>query len=76
MEKKKDAALTSSQAANIPLGSGLRGVIHDEVLSRFITSYLEGSLASMAKIPSDILVAKGASVLAEVEFYLLSCFFF
>ena len=71
--KKKDVTPTSSLVADIPSGSGSRGVIHDEVVSRFIASCPRESLTSMAKIPSDIMVAKCASVLAEVEFYL---FFF
>ncbi|KAI9166205.1 hypothetical protein LWI28_028000 [Acer negundo] len=44
-----------------------KGAIHGEVVSRFITSCPGGSLMGMAKLPTEILVANGASVLAEAR---------
>ena len=63
-------------AADVASGSGLRGATFDEVVSRFAASCPGGSLADMAKLPTDILVTKGASVLAEVNFNLSLRFLF
>ena len=59
---------THVPAADVASRSGPRGATFDEVVSRFAASCLGGDLTNMAKLPIDILVAKGASVLAEVTF--------
>ena len=55
----------------IPSGSESRGATFDEVVSQFAASCPGGDLTNMAKLPTDILVAKGASVLAEVMLILI-----
>ena len=66
----------SPPAADVASGSGSRGATFDEVVSRFVASCPGGDLTNMAKLPTDILVAKGASVLAEVKFFFLSYYSF
>ena len=66
----------SAPAVDIPSGSGSKGATFDEVVSRFVASRLGGGLMNMAKLPTEILVAKGASVLAEVNFYFILLFLF
>ena len=64
----EEAAIhTPAPAAYVASGSGSRGATFDEVVSRFAASCPGGSLMDMAKLPTDILVTKGASVLAEVN---------
>ena len=70
--EKKEAAPISAPSVDIPSGSGLGGATHDEVVSRFVASCPEGSSMNMVKLPTEILVTKGASVLAEVKFHSLS----
>ncbi|KAI9185282.1 hypothetical protein LWI28_005830 [Acer negundo] len=62
---EKKAAPVSYPTADVPSRSGSGGATHDEVVSCFIASCPRGSLMSMAKLPTKILAAKGASVLAE-----------
>ncbi|KAK4840475.1 hypothetical protein QYF36_009682 [Acer negundo] len=62
---EKENAHVSYPATDVPLGSRLGGANHDEVVSRFKASCPGGSLMSMAKLHTEILAAKGASVLAE-----------
>ncbi|KAI9186208.1 hypothetical protein LWI28_014883 [Acer negundo] len=62
---EKEAAPASYPAADVPLGSGSGGASHDEAVSQFVAFCPEGSLMNMAKLPIEILVTKGASVLAE-----------
>jgi hypothetical protein len=72
--EEEAAAPISAPAADVPSGSGSRGATFDEVVSRFAASCPGGGLMNMAKLPTDILVAKGASVLAEVNFYFFLLF--
>ena len=65
--EREEAAFVSASATNISSGSGSEGATSDKVVSRFTASCPGGSLMNMAKLPTEILVAKGASVLAEVE---------
>ena len=67
--KNEEAAPTSSPTVDIPSGSSSGGATYDEMVSRFIASYPGGSLMNMAKLPTEILATKGASVFAEVKFY-------
>ena len=75
MEEEK-AVFILAPAADIPSRSRSRGATSDEVVSRFVAFCPGGSLINMAKLPTEILVAKGASVLAEVNFYFLSYYLF
>ena len=61
-------------AADVASGSGFRGATFDEVVSRFAASCPGGSLIDMAKLPTDILVTKGVSVLAEVSLHFFLCY--
>ena len=74
--EKEEAAFISTPAVDIPSRSGSEGATSDEVVSRFVASCPGGSLMNMAKIPTEIPVAKGASVFAEVNFYFLLLFLF
>ena len=65
---------TLAHAADVASGSGSRGATFDEVVSRFAASCPGGSLLDMAKLPTDILVTKGVSVLAEVSLHFFLCF--
>ena len=72
--EKEDVAPIFASPANVPSRSGLGGTIPDEVVSRFAASCPGGDLTNMAKLPTDILVTNGASVLAKIDFHLLSCY--
>jgi hypothetical protein len=54
-----------------PLDRGRGNATFDEVVSRFAATCPGGDLTDMAKLPTGILVTKGVSVLAEVNFYSL-----
>ena len=69
--EEEGAVPTSVPIAGIPSGPGSSGATFDEVVSRFAASCPGGDLMNMAKLPTDILVAKGASVLAEVMLILI-----
>ena len=62
--EKEEVAYIPAPAVDIPSRSGSGGATSDEVVSRFVASYPGGSLMNMAKLPTEILVAKGTSVLA------------
>ncbi|KAK4845220.1 hypothetical protein QYF36_002457 [Acer negundo] len=62
---EKEAAHVCYPAIDVPLGSGSRGATHNEVVSRFRASCPGRSLVNMAKLPTEILAAKWASVLAK-----------
>ena len=71
----EEAAIhTPAPAADVASRSRPRGATFDEVLSRFAASCTGGSLLDMAKLPTDILVTKGVSVLAEVSLHFFLCF--
>jgi hypothetical protein len=73
----EEAALPiPAPATDVASGSGSRCATFDEVVSRFAASCPGGDLTNMAKLPTDILVAKGASVLAEVTFFLFYFYYF
>ena len=66
MEKEGIAASRAASYADLPSGSGPRDSDQDELVSRFAAACPEGSLENMAGVPSDILVTKGTTILAEV----------
>ena len=55
-----------SASADLPSGSGSKSCDQDEVIAHFVDACPGGSLANMAGLPSDVLVTKGAALLAEV----------
>ena len=69
--EEEGAVPISAPIVGIPTGSRSSGATLDEVVSRFAASCPGGDLMNMAKLPTDILVAKGASVLAEVMLILI-----
>ncbi|KAI9192232.1 hypothetical protein LWI28_019823 [Acer negundo] len=60
-----ETAPVSYSAVDVPSGLGSGDASHYEVVFRFKASCPGGSLMSMAKLPTKILAAKWASVLAE-----------
>ena len=56
-----------STSADLPSGSGSGSCDQDEVIARFVDACPGGSSANMAGLPSDVLVTKGAALLAEVR---------
>ena len=67
VEKETVPAFHAASHFEIPLGSGTRGSDQDEIVSQFVASCPGGSLEHMAGMPSDVLVSKGAAILAEVR---------
>ena len=66
VEKESVSASRDASRFEFPLGSGLGSSDQDELVSRFAAACPGGSLEHMAGVPSDILVSKGAAILAEV----------
>ena len=56
-----------STSADLPSGSGSGSCDQDEVIARFVDACPGGSSANMAGLPSEVLVTKGAALLAEVR---------
>ena len=65
MEKETVPIFHAASRFEVPLGTG--GNNQDKIVSRFAASCPGGSLEHMAGMPSDVLVSKGAAILAEVR---------
>ena len=67
VEKESVSASHDASRSELPLGPGLGDSDQDEIISRFAASWPGGSLEHMAGVPFEILVSKGAAILAEVR---------
>jgi hypothetical protein len=67
VDKEGTAASHSASRVELPTGSRSEDGDRGELVSRFAAACQGGSLEHMASAPSDVLVSKGAAILAEVR---------